>query len=49
MNGAISCEQLSEVWIAVLQALENSEHQMDFSEFKHAAVLKKQVNPCIDY
>lgn len=36
--------QFGEVFVAVLQALENSEQQFDFSEFKHAAILKRQVN-----
>lgn len=36
-------DQFAEVWTAMLQALENSEQQLDFSEFKHAATLKKQV------
>ena len=45
-HGAIvggSGGQVVEVWQAVLQALEDSEPQMDFAEFKHAATLKNQV------
>lgn len=40
----LSKEQFSEVWTALWQALENSEQQMDFSEFKHAASLKEQAS-----
>ncbi len=42
-HDGIGNDQFAEVWKATLQALENSEQQMDFSEFKHAATLKKQV------
>ena len=31
------------VWEAVLAALETSDHQVDFSEYKHANSLKTQV------
>ena len=37
-------QQLGEVWNALWQALENSEQQEDFSEFKHAATLKEQAS-----
>ena len=52
-NGAISSgdggcrNQVNEVWQAMLQALEDSEPRMDFSEFKHAATLKSQVQAYI--
>ncbi len=38
-----SDDQMNKVWQAMLQALEDSEPRMDFSEFKHAATLKSQV------
>ena len=38
-----SVEQFVSVWAAVLLGLENSEHQVVFSEFKHAGSLKTQV------
>lgn len=43
LSRAIGGPQLDEVWVALFQALENSEQQVDFSEFKHAATLKQQV------
>ena len=48
LSGAAKCsvlsrEQLTEVWAALWHALESSERQEDFSEFKHAATLKEQV------
>ena len=42
-HNVLSGPQFGEVWAALVQALENSEQQMDFSEFKHAATLKHQV------
>ena len=36
-------EQFVIVWEALVQALENSQHQGDFSEYKHAATLRTQV------
>ncbi len=45
-NGAIAGDgrQMSEVWQAMLQALEDSEPLVNFAEFKHAATLKNQVS-----
>ena len=36
-----------EVWSAVVQGLENSEQQSDFSEFKHVTTLRTQVCVCV--
>lgn len=43
MHNALAGQQFKEVWDALSQALENSDQQMDFSEFKHAVTLKSQV------
>ena len=45
----LSSQQFSEVWSALWQALENSEQQEDFSEFKHAATLKEQASVLCGY
>ena len=42
-DGSSGGAQMGEVWQAMLQALEDSEPRVDFSEFKHAATLKNQV------
>jgi len=42
-GSVLSRGQLLEVWQALWHALETSEQQEDFSEFKHAATLKEQV------
>lgn len=43
VSSALGPGQFVEVWGALSQALENSEQQVDFSEFKHASTLKFQL------
>ncbi len=42
-SSVLSWAQVVEVWHALWRALETSEQQADFSEFKHATTLKEQV------
>ena len=44
LGSPASYAQLCEVWGAVVEGLEGSEHQEDFSEYRHASSLRTQVS-----